>query len=417
MAYTDTIISAGNIGEQWSADFFRYGLKNMFFSKFIGKPMKNLFYAGKKPGSVKILTDPNALIQLKMELLKKKGEAVTFPIIAPLAGHGRVATPAALTTGSLESHEEGVTDYSYRLELCDWGHATRDEGPLTRQQAAWDPDRVARTALELWFGQALDHATYCALAGLAFTGDDATPADVGGTALVAAAAPSRKLVGGMKSGTFTARTTDAVLDDQEYMCFEIIDEAKAQAVEDEPIMRPIIIDGQPWYMMFMSPGQARDLRANAGASTGIVWKDAQMYASTRGKANPLFTNALGAYNGVLLYEYQRCHMRCNESGADDAIAWTPAVEGNYFDTSDILPTATWEGTLRFAHRALFCGACAAAHAWGKKPEFVGKNFDYGRQHGFAVKMLIGVGRPEFNSVDYGVMVVDTAATSPAATAA
>jgi len=413
MSYTDTIISDENIGELWSADFFRYALKASFFSKFIGAPMKDIFWQGKKPDNVKILTNPNALIQLKMELITKKGEGITFPIIAPLTGHGRVSTPATekagSNTGSLEGHEEGVTDYSYRLELREWGHATRDEGPLTRQQAAWDPDRVARTALELWFGQALDAATYCAMAGLAYTGDSTTPADVAGTVLVAAAPPSRKITGGMTGGAFSAHETDAEIDDEEYMCLEMIDECVAQAEATEPIIRPIIVDGEPKYLMFLSPGQVRDLRANAGASTSVYWSDAMMQAEVRGKKNPLFTNALGSYNGVLLYKYQRAQTRSNETDGD-----TPdyTVTGNAFDSGDILPTSTWDETDRYAHRALFCGACAAVHGWGKKPEFVGKNFDYDRQHGLAVKMLLGIGRPEFNSVDYGVMVVDTAATSP-----
>lgn len=409
MSYSDTEISAGNIVDQWSAEFFQYGLKNMFFSKFIGAPMKNLFWAGKTPGEVTILTNPNALIQLKMQLTKKKGDTVTFPRISPLVGHGRVAKPGTLDTGSLEDHEEGVTDYEFPVELRDWGHATRDEGPLVRQQAMWDPDRVARTALGLWFAQALDAATYCAMAGLSYTGDSATPADIGGTDLVTIAAPSRKIVGGMKAGTFTARTTDAALDDEEYMCLEMIDECVAQAESTEPIIRPIIIDGQPKYLMFLSPGQVRDLRANAGASTALIWSDTMMYAELRGNKNPLFTNAIGSYNNVLLYKYQRCQTRSNETDGDSEDL---TVTGTAFDTGDILTTGVWDETDRYAHRALFCGACAAVHAWGKKPEFVAKEFDYGRQHGFAVKMLLGIGRPEFNSVDYGVCVVDTAATSP-----
>ena len=401
MAYADTLTGAGNIAEQWSKEFFAYGMKNMFFSRFIGKPTK-LIHAGKRPSQATIQTDPNSLIQLKMELMKEAGEAITFPIIAPLTGHGRVATPAALTTGSLEDHEEGILNYSYRQELCDWGHATRDQGPMTRQQASWDWDTVARQILALWFGQAMDAATYSALAGIAYVGDDEKPADAGGTPLIAAAAPSRKVTGGMKGGTFTAKATDALCDDEEYMCLEMIDHAKYTAVSTEPIMRPIIIDGQPWYLMFISSGQAKDLRANAGAGTGVIWSDVQMNANLRGLKNPLFTNALGAYNGVLLFEYQRCQTRIGVDGNQQNLV------KNAFDAGDVLPVATWPEDGRSMHRGLFCGAGAAVHAYGAKPTFIRKDFDYGRQHGLAVNMLVGVGKPVFNAVDYSVMVVDTA---------
>ena len=392
MPYTPTTTTADLIAAQWSKDFFRYGMHNMFFGKFIGNPLK-IGYTEQTPSTATILTDPNALIQMKMEMNHLPGDGITFPIVPPLTGHGRVATTGAPTTGSLEAHEEGILNYAWKATLKQWGHATKDINRLTRKHAAFEWDSIARMSLAQWFGRALDEATYSALAGLAYVGDDVTPGDVGGSDLVAQATPSRKLTGGMTAGTYTSRVTDAVIGVGEFMCLEMISDARRLAVLSEPTIRPIIIDGQPWYMMFLSPMQCADLKNNAGVSTGYTWGDAQMYAAKRGPKNPLFTHAMGAWDGVLLYEYQGCASRLGD-GAGAGIT-------NTFDGADVVTNTVT------ANRALFCGACAAVHAYGSMPKFVRKDFDYEMQHGLSVQTLIDVGRPEFNAVDYGVMVVDS----------
>jgi N4-gp56 family major capsid protein len=372
---SDTTTISGLVAEKWSAKFFKYGLQNMFFGKFIGKSM-NLNSVPKNHRPDLIQTSPEAMIQVVMDLTKEKGDGITFPLLAPLSGNGQV-------NGTLEGNEEGIDNYEWKQSVQDWGHATRDSGPLTRQQAAFEWDPAARETLATWYGRALDAATYCALAGLAFTGDN-------GTDLIAASAPSRKLVCGTlaATGVFDTHSTDAALLGTEYFSLDCVGYARRVAVASEPIIRPLRIDGEDMYLMFIHPYQAKALKASSD------WKTLQQSSvAYKLKKNPIFNGMLGVYDGVILYEYQRTQTRLGAGGAT-------ATE--LFDAGD-----PFANTVRGA-RAIFAGQQAAVHAYASKPTFIRKDFDYNKKHGYAVTMLAGVGRPEFNSVDVGTMTVDTA---------
>ena len=375
----DTTTISGLVAEQWSAKFFKFGLQNMFFSKFIGKT-SNLNTVPKNQRPDLIRTDPNAMIQVVMDLTTKKGEGITFPLLEPLASNGQV-------NGTLEGNEEGITNYAWKQTVKDWGHATRDAGQLTRQQAAFAWDPAARETLARWHAIKLDAATYAALAGLSFTGANSVD-------LVTASAPSRKLVCGNLAATdvFDTHTTSAALLATEYFSLDVVSYARRVAVASEPIIRPLRIDGEDMYLMFIHPFQAKALKDHAD------WKTVQQTASRylRSK-NPIFTGMLGVFDNVILYEYQRTQTRVGDGGAEDL-----TTSGNTWDTGDSNANGVASA------RAIFAGAQAAVHAYASKPKFTRKDFDYGNKHGYAVRMLTGVGRPEFNSIDVGVMTVETA---------
>ena len=395
-----TNIDSNLIVKQWSKDFFKYGLSKMFFSKFIGA-YGQAFDPAMGDKSVTILSDPNALIQVKMDLSRVRGDTITFPMLAPLSGNGR-AQLATATNGSgkraLEGNEEAISMYSYSVTLLEWAHSVRTIGKLMERQPAFSVSDSMTAALGLWWARALDRATYKALAGLAQVDDNSV-------SIVTAATPSRKLTGGCASGTVTYRTTDAAIADGEYMCFEMIDRARqlAQVDTSGPAMRPVIVDGQETYFMFLSSQQATDLRNDAGASTNITWKEAQLQANTRGRSNPIFTQALGFYRDVALFEYPFIDVATTGGERTGGAGQNSAAE--VFDGSDYCANG------RVVHRALFCGAQAAVHAYGSMPQMVDETFEYKTQTGRCLQNIIAIGRPEFNSIDYGVMVVDTSVTS------
>ena len=392
---TDTYTPSALQAEKWSAEFFQYGLQNMFFADFIGDPSPIEDQEG-KPSEIEISTSRNALIQVKMDLLGGIGDKVTFPQLAPLALNGRVQLGTDTTAMVLEGYEEAISAYSWKATLKEWGHSVRDTGALARKQPAFSWDTGMRMALGEWFGTKLDQATYAALAGIAFTGDNSK-------ALLAANAPAgtaRKLTGGTAAGTFTPRTTDAGIASGEYLSLEMISYARKSIRTQQPLIRPIRISGQDWYFLFISPTQAYDLKSDAGASVVHTWGEAMKYAMPRGEKNPLFTKAMGAWDGVLIFEYDGVQTRTGDGGSEVLTS-----VGNTFDTGDNAASG------RKIARGLFCGATACVHAYGSKPKFVGKKFDYDRLEGLSVQTLVSVEKPEFNSVDYGVMVLDTAVSS------
>ena len=56
------------------------------------------------------------------------------------------------------------------------------------------------------------------------------------------------------------------------------------------------------------------------------------------------------------------------------------------------------------------GEQALAWAWGARPKVVAEEFDYQREHGFAVSMMSAVEKPVFNSLDYGSIGIYTSRT-------
>ena len=397
-----TSIASALVVKKWSREFFKYGSGKMFFSKFIGSWGQAFDPAVGDKQDV-VMSDSNAIVQVKMDLSRGIGDTITFPMLAPLAGYGRVQKATAVQDGSgqntvrtLEGNEESFTQYNWSATLFEWAHAVRTIGKLMERQPAFNVRDSVTANLGLWWAKVLDLATYNAMAGISMVDDGSTVQIVTGTA----PSSGRKLVGGTKAGATTFRTTDAALDEEEYMSFEMVDEARRQATDDSTnqTIRPVIDNGREMYYMFLHPKQVRDLRYDAGASVNITWKEAQLNAASRGKENPIFRSSLGIYNDVALFEYPRVASRLGTSGDVDK-------DANTFDDTDQVNDGVT------AYRALFCGVGAAVHAYGSMPDFVDETFEYKTQKGRSLQTILAIGRPEFNSVDYGVMSVDTAAST------
>ena len=129
--------------------------------------------------------------------------------------------------------------------------------------------------------------------------------------------------------------------------------------------------------MIIDQYQARDLMKDAR------WLEAQQYANIRGEKNPIFTGALGMYNGVVIHQ-------CNR----------------------VLRTDTGASNTKVGH-ALFLGAQAAVMAVGNNPRWDEKTFDYGNQYGVSFGRMFGIKKSAFDydgdgmATDYGCVNVMT----------
>jgi len=156
-----------------------------------------------------------------------------------------------------------------------------------------------------------------------------------------------------------------------------LDFAVQIAKTSTPVIRPIKVGSQSYYVAFLHPNQVRNLRT--ATNTGS-WLDIQKQAMAGGEIeeNPIFTGALGVYNGVVLHEWVR------------------------------LPKAPTNSNTR---RAVFAGAQAAAWAYGKgygdEPDYVEKQFDYNREFGASVQTIAGCKKVVFNSIDFSTIVITT----------
>lgn len=73
---------------------------------------------------------------------------------------------------------------------------------------------------------------------------------------------------------------------------------KAETITDPAPIVPIRTGGNEHYVMFIRPEQAASLQGDAD------WITAQSNAQVRGDSNPMFTGALGMWNGIVLHSWQ-----------------------------------------------------------------------------------------------------------------
>jgi len=370
MAKTEFSTSHALRVERWSVVMFQYARFKCFFSKFIGKN------DGSSKG-VTVSTDSNSMVQLKGDFRKKKGDKVTFAMLAPLIGDGITGDD------NLEGNEEALRFYDFAVELFKVRHAVRSEGTLSDRRVIFDAKAKAKPALGTWLAHKIDNYTLAALSGIASSDGN-----------LAAVAPStnRKWVGGQTAAGVLTHTTNN-LDSEfgatatdEIFGTKVIEAVKRKAKLVEPIIRPLVIEGKSFYVMLLHPLQVKALKAET------AWKDIQSAAGVRGLKNPIFTGMLGEWDGVILHEWEKIEMRLGEGAS---------TVSEYFDSGDDLDSGV-QGA-----RALFCGAQAAVHAYGELPYYKAKEFDYGDEWGIAVGAILAVSKPVLNSEDYGVMVVDT----------
>ena len=347
--------------EKWSASLFKQVLGDIYFGKFVGKTDKDI-------------------IQTKTDLLKEKGDNITFGLRMKLSGAGKKDDE------DLEGNEEALTFHDFNAVLHMRQNAVRAAGKMTLRRTAFDIKSEARDGLSDWLTDKIDEDTTLVLSGLANS-------DLS----LSAVAPStnRKWYGGQtvgSSGTpavLEAVANDAAIDSATANLFGpmVISAIKRKAKLATPKIRPVRVDGKDYYVIFIHPFQMKALRAT------YEWKQSQYHAAVRGLKNPIFSGAEGIIDGVIIHEYDKIETRLGAGGST-------ATE--YFESGDNCHNGI------YVARALFCGAQAGVHAYGQYPGWYEKMFQYGRIPGVATDVIMGVAKTVFNSEDFGSIIVDTA---------
>lgn len=348
MAQTEFGVNHALAVKRWSTSLAVEAEKKSYFKKFIG-----------------------SIIERKTDLEKKAGDKITFGLRMKLRGAGITGD------STLEGNEEALTYYSDSLLIDQLRHAVRSKGKASEQRVPYDMRATAREALATWWAERMDELLFVYLSGA--RGVDSTltlplsfTAFAGNTVTAPTASTHMKFANGLTKATIT--TADV-------LTLSEIDKLVEIAETVDPMIQPIMVDGEKTYVLLIHPYQATDLRTNA--STG-QWLDIQKAAGARGNSNPIFSGALGVYNGVAIH-----------------------VHRNVIRHSDL-----GSGTNLPGARALFLGAQAGQIAYGQgssNGRFSWKEelFDYGNQLGVAAGAIFGVSKTIFNSADFGVIALDT----------
>ena len=335
------------IPQLWSKDDYKW--------MYEVNPMKN--YIG---------DSDNAIIQAKMDLTQSQGDKITFALRKLLTGDGQT------DDGTYSSNSEGMAFFDMEVVIHERGHSTANAGNMSEKSAYAALRPKGRSAIREWVANIQTRDIIDSMSGLAstqlaggnVTGILAVDASSNQIGTVNKVAPTKAVDGPRwfgggqtTAGVLERVASDSAIDSSSANLFGtlVISEVKVMATQTvdndgnivSPI-RPIMIDGKPWYLMFVSRQQLRDLRSET------AWLTAQREANVRGNTNPIFSGAEGIWDGVIIQVTDTLHRRTGDGTGTD--------RKTFFDLS---ADACASGIT--VHRALFCGAQASTLAWGKMP--------------------------------------------------
>jgi N4-gp56 family major capsid protein len=319
-------------------------------------------------------TSADSIIQRKDELSKGPGDKVTYGLRTQLQGDG-------VSEGEvLEGNEESLTTYSDAVVINELAHAVkvRNKNRIDQKRVPFDLRDEAKSGLRDWYAKRMSVSAFNQLCG------NVAEIRVKYTGLQATLAPStsRKLwCSATNSADETLASTDIFK--LKYIDFAV-EVAKTSTATPGPI-RPIMIGGEEKYVLYLHPYQVTDLRTDA--ATAGNWFDIQGKALQGGASSksPIYTGALGEYNGVILRS-----------------AFDVTLGGN--SSSGAAVSNTRRAVLLGA-QAMMCGF--AMDADESTFDWVEELFDYERELGVSAQTMFGMKKTQFNSVDFGVITLSS----------
>ena len=312
-------IPANLVPKVWAKKVWHEGVKDSYFDKFTA-------------------TDGSNVVHKNKDLENVKGDSVVFGLMMNLTGSGVEGNRQKLA-GAEDTLN--IYDFTVNTKLVR-NAVSRYEADDQRTQ--YDMLKEIKIALKQWLSDWLDDRLISRLSY--------NPSN--GEVLYASAA-------GTQSG-ITAN---------DKLTTTIISRAKRKAMMHAPKVQPIKVDGMDKYIMLVHPWAARDLKDDP------KWLAAQQNANLRGSKNPIFTGALGEYDGVILYEYER--VQTGNMGASSANVC----------------------------QNLLLGKQAACFAVSRPAKHIEQTDDYGNIAGNGIAFYGAVEKTNFNGKDYGVINVMT----------
>jgi N4-gp56 family major capsid protein len=324
-------------------------------------------------------TSKRAIIQRMTELEKGAGDQIKYDLLMQMTGAG------VSGDNRMRDNEEALVYYQddIKIDQLRNAHAFRR---MSQQRTLHDMRMDAKENLADWFAGTFDNYLFRSLCGdttFSFAGNTATDPD-----------SDHYVISGDVASTGVIATDEQSLGNNDQIQLADLDYAKEAAKTLTPPIRPAMIDGQEMYVVVLHEYSVTDIRLDVANSAYTDWSTIQMYANKRGLSNPIFTGALGVYNGMILLSSTRL----------------PAFDGTAANT---------------VRRNLFLGAQAGCFALGSaydgiEKERMGKDNlmswyeqtdDYGNEKGISCGSIFGIKSTLFNSKDYGKMVITSYAAS------
>lgn len=317
--------------------------------------------------------DENSIINLKDELQKGPGDRVRMTLFMTPEGDG-------FTENELvEGNAEALTNYSDDLFINELGHAVgvKSANTIDQQRVPFNLRDQAFRGLRDWWANRISVSFFNQVCG--YTAETRSKY----TGLQLPSAPSTNRI--IRAG---GAATDQALTSADTFTLDLIDKARERAETGDPPVNPVMMNGEKMYVIYLHDYQVTSLRTNT--STG-QWQDIQKAAMQGGMVsnNPIFKNALGQYNNVILRK------------ANDV------TQGVNSSTSAAITTV---------RRAVMLGAQAAYISFGQRHQpgrfrWNEELLDHKRKLEVSAFSIWGLKKCVYNSEDYGVVVVPTYAAA------
>ena len=290
----------------------------------------------------------NSIVQVQTNVEKAKGDEITFGLVKNLQGDG------VEDDEILEGNEESLDSSDYTIRLKQYRNAVRDKGKMSRKRVMFSIDQQSEAKIKLWGSEKQTK--------LGFQAIQASPTKVfypGASAgALTAAADLATAKAALTSNTNCAISLNFITDIKAW--------GKTGGNRTYEPLRPIKIKGKNYFVLLLHS----DVVANLKKTT--EWKQVAREAAERGDDNPLFTGAIGVYDGVVIHEHEL--MNVGTDGGNGSQAWGQGV---------------------------LMGAQSLVWAWGERGSVIKEKFDYQNEHGFAYDMIMKVEKPVFDSKDFG----------------
>lgn len=352
MSYVEVLTGHGLTAETWEESIFKEYIGMLATKKFMG-------------------TSSDSIIQVKEELMKAAGDAITVGL------RGRVVGGRVSGNSKAIGNEGTMSFFHQRITIDNVRRAVKIEDvPMTQKRVKFSVLTEVKEALEEEFAVDFDDDVITALS-------DTASGRVRG----------RYLYGSVDSNwNATHATALANVDStNDLLTTSMISIAKRKAlipVNALAKIRPTRVksgkESEQWYVFWGHTLSLRDM-----INLDAAWKNRELNLVPRGTDSVMFSGSAfkGAWDGVLVYENERLTIE------EDAGASSIDVSHNFL-----------------------LGAQAAAVCWGQRSKFAEEGADFDHDMSYELHEIRGIQKLVFDRAtpeDNGVVHVFASATADA----
>lgn len=342
MAITEILTGDAQAVKRWSTRMMVEAIGQTYIKRFMG-------------------SSKSAILQVHNDLSKGAGDDIKYDLLPLISGFG------VFGDTRLKGQEKALTYFQDSLKIeqqregITWGR-------MTQQRTLHDIMEDSVVALSKFWGRVMDQFTLAQLCGTAGTAGEgpAVAAAITAHGVNALVAPDA----GHTIATGAIFTVDN---------FRKLREKAALAA---PIVQPTMVEGSPKYVVMLRPEAVTSMKNEVTANK---WREITAQAESRGASNPIYTGALGEFDGCVIHE---------------SIYLPKDTGGTQLNYGVLLGAQA--GSIAFGRSYQDLGS-SPSKSGGENFSFFDDVDDYGNEIGISAATIWGVKKNRFNSLDYGTV--------------